>query len=65
MKKVQIYFPNLFETGIKDFIIDDYFVMNKIEKGKSILFLGDKKGQTSYAGNTSMDSRERNFIFPI
>ena len=41
MKKVQIYFPNLFETGIKDFIIDDYSVMNKIEKGKSILFLGD------------------------
>lgn len=41
VKKVQIYFPNLFETGIRNFCIDDNSIMRKIEKGKNILFFGD------------------------
>lgn len=40
-KKIQIYFPCLFETGIKNFVIDDSAKTEKIEKGKSFLFLGD------------------------
>lgn len=40
-KRVQIYFPCLFECGIKNFYIDDdaQFLVSKI--GQKILFLGD------------------------
>ncbi len=40
-KKIQIYFPCLFETGIKNFYVDDNSIIEKIEKNKNILFFGD------------------------
>lgn len=40
-KKVQIYFPCLFETGIKNFCIDDFSEIQALETGIKILFFGD------------------------
>lgn len=40
-KKVQIYFPCLFETGIKNFCIDDNAEMTTLKKDASFLFFGD------------------------
>lgn len=40
-KKIQIYFPCLFETGIKNFRIDDNADMLAVNKDRNILFFGD------------------------